>query len=69
MTRIAILGAGKLFGPEHRGAEIERAYREDPAALAAQQRRVGRNRAIRAAFRYAFVISATGAPVDSITIG
>ncbi len=31
----AILGEGKLFGPEHRGAEIERAYREDPAALAA----------------------------------
>ncbi len=31
----AILGTGKLFGPEHRGAEIERAYREDPAALAA----------------------------------
>jgi len=31
----AILGTGKLFGPEHRGAEIERTYREDPAALAA----------------------------------
>jgi DNA polymerase-2 len=31
----AILGTGKLFGPEHRGAEIERAWREDPAALAA----------------------------------
>lgn len=31
----AILGAGKLFGPEHRAAEIERAYREDPASLVA----------------------------------
>ena len=31
----AILGEGKLFGPEHRGAEIEAAYREDPARLAA----------------------------------
>jgi DNA polymerase-2 len=31
----AILGTGKLFGPEHRGADIERAYREDPAALCA----------------------------------
>ena len=31
----AILGTGKLFGPEHRAAEIERAWREDPAALAA----------------------------------
>jgi DNA polymerase-2 len=31
----AILGVGKLFGPEHRGHEIERAYREDPATLAA----------------------------------
>jgi DNA polymerase II len=31
----AILGTGKLFGPEHRGAEIEHAYREDPARLAA----------------------------------
>jgi DNA polymerase-2 len=31
----AILGRGKLFGPEHRGAEIERAWREDPARLAA----------------------------------
>jgi DNA polymerase II len=30
-----ILGEGKLFGPDHRGAEIERAYREDPARLAA----------------------------------
>jgi DNA polymerase-2 len=30
-----ILGTGKLFGPEHRGAEIERAYREDPLSLAA----------------------------------
>jgi len=31
----AILGTGKLFGPDHRGEEIERAYREDPARLAA----------------------------------
>jgi DNA polymerase-2 len=31
----AILGTGKLFGPEHRGEEIERAYREDPEALRA----------------------------------
>jgi DNA polymerase II len=31
----AILGSGKLFGPGHRGDEIERTYREDPAALAA----------------------------------
>jgi DNA polymerase-2 len=31
----AILGTGKLFGPEHRGADIERAYRQDPASLAA----------------------------------
>jgi DNA polymerase-2 len=31
----AILGTGKLFGPEHRAADIERAYREDPASLAA----------------------------------
>jgi DNA polymerase-2 len=31
----AILGKGKLFGPEHRGQEIERAYREDPASLVA----------------------------------
>jgi DNA polymerase-2 len=31
----AILGTGKLFGPEHRATEIERAYREDPARLAA----------------------------------
>jgi DNA polymerase-2 len=30
-----ILGTGKLFGPEHRGEEIERAYHEDPARLAA----------------------------------
>jgi DNA polymerase-2 len=31
----AILGEGKLFAAEHRAAEIERAYREDPAGLAA----------------------------------
>ncbi|HEV8674553.1 MAG TPA: DNA polymerase II [Methylomirabilota bacterium] len=31
----AILGEGKLFGPDHRGAEIERTYREDPARLVA----------------------------------
>jgi DNA polymerase-2 len=31
----AILGTGKLFGPEHRRTEIERAYHEDPARLAA----------------------------------
>jgi DNA polymerase-2 len=30
-----LLGRGKLFGPEDRGAQIERAYRDDPAALAA----------------------------------
>jgi len=29
------LGKRKLFGPEHRGAEIEAAYRDDPARLAA----------------------------------
>jgi DNA polymerase II len=28
-----ILGTGKLFGPENRGAHIEAAYRTDPAAL------------------------------------
>jgi DNA polymerase-2 len=38
----AILGTGKLFGPEHRGAEIERAWREDPAALAAYNLRDAR---------------------------
>jgi DNA polymerase-2 len=38
----AILGEGKLFGPEHRGAAIERAYREDPAALAAYNLRDAR---------------------------
>ena len=31
----ALLGRGKLFGPEHRAADIEQAYREDPARLAA----------------------------------
>src|SRR5207249_9677273 len=31
----ALLGRGKLIGPEHRGTEIETAYREDPARLAA----------------------------------
>ncbi|TMA43297.1 MAG: DNA polymerase II [Deltaproteobacteria bacterium] len=31
----ALLGRGKLIGPEHRGTEIEAAYREDPARLAA----------------------------------
>src|SRR5581483_4979874 len=31
----AILGRGKLFAGEHRGAEIEAAYRDDPAALVA----------------------------------
>jgi DNA polymerase-2 len=31
----AILGKGKLIGPEHRGAEIEAAYGDDPARLAA----------------------------------
>src|SRR5205823_348894 len=31
----ALLGRGKLFGPEDRGADIEKAYREDPARLAA----------------------------------
>ena len=31
----AILGRGKLFGPEDRGAHIEAAYRSDPAALVA----------------------------------
>src|SRR5581483_8187432 len=30
-----LLGRGKLFAPDHRGAAIEAAYREDPAALAA----------------------------------
>jgi DNA polymerase-2 len=30
-----LLGRGKLFGPEGRGARIETAYREDPVALAA----------------------------------
>lgn len=30
-----ILGRGKLFGPEHRGAQIEDAWADDPAALAA----------------------------------
>jgi DNA polymerase-2 len=30
-----LLGKRKLFGPEHRGAEIEAAYRDDPARLAA----------------------------------
>jgi DNA polymerase-2 len=30
-----LLGRGKLFGPEGRGARIEAAYREQPAALAA----------------------------------
>jgi DNA polymerase-2 len=30
-----LLGRGKLFGPENRGAEIEAAYRNDPARLAA----------------------------------
>lgn len=30
-----ILGRGKLFGPDNRGAEIEDAYRNDPARLAA----------------------------------
>jgi DNA polymerase-2 len=30
-----LLGRGKLFAPDHRGAAIETAYREDPAALAA----------------------------------
>jgi DNA polymerase-2 len=30
-----LLGRGKLFGPEHRGAQIETAYREDPASLVA----------------------------------
>ena len=30
----AILGTGKLFGPEDRGERIETAYREDPAASA-----------------------------------
>lgn len=29
-----ILGRGKLFGPEDRGAQIEDAYRDDPARLA-----------------------------------
>ncbi len=37
-----ILGVGKLFGPEHRGAQIETAYREDPAALAAYNLRDAR---------------------------
>jgi len=31
----AILGRGKLFGPEGRGHQIESAFREDPASLAA----------------------------------
>jgi DNA polymerase-2 len=31
----AILGRGKLFAGEHRGEQIEAAYREDPARLAA----------------------------------
>jgi DNA polymerase-2 len=30
-----LIGKRKLFGPEHRGAEIETAYRDDPARLAA----------------------------------
>lgn len=30
-----LLGRGKLFGPENRAAEIEAAYRDDPARLAA----------------------------------
>src|SRR5579885_2475720 len=30
-----LLGRGKLFAPDHRGAAIETAYRENPAALAA----------------------------------
>ena len=30
-----LVGKRKLFGPEHRGSEIEAAYRDDPAALAA----------------------------------
>jgi len=30
-----LLGRGKLIGPEHRGVEIEAAYRDDPARLAA----------------------------------
>jgi DNA polymerase-2 len=30
-----LIGKRKLFGPEHRGAEIEAAYRHDPARLAA----------------------------------
>src|SRR5262249_39706872 len=30
-----LLGRGKLIGPEHRGLEIEAAYRDDPARLAA----------------------------------
>jgi DNA polymerase-2 len=30
-----LLGKRKLIGPEHRGAEIEAAYRDDPARLAA----------------------------------
>ncbi|AUX45304.1 DNA polymerase II [Sorangium cellulosum] len=30
-----ILGRGKLFGPEDRGAQIEASYRDDPARLAA----------------------------------
>ncbi len=38
----AILGEGKLFGPDHRAAAIERAYREDPAALAAYNLRDAR---------------------------
>ena len=31
----AVLGRGKLFGPDQRGAQIEDAYRHDPAALVA----------------------------------
>ncbi len=38
----AILGEGKLFGPEHRGAQIEAAYRDDPASLAAYNLRDAR---------------------------
>lgn len=35
----AILGEGKLFDPGPRGERLERAYREDPAALVAYNRR------------------------------
>lgn len=38
----AILGEGKLFGPEHRAAQIEAAYREDPASLVAYNLRDAR---------------------------